>query len=104
MNFQDYAKTLDYRPMNTFPWVENPNYVKGCDDEDDRWMVPMGVVVRFNLSPYHPENPAYMLYGNELAGYRTQGCSDCSRSNFVEITTSVASGWAWVFPGLVNND
>ena len=89
MTFQEFAKTLDYRSMDTFPWQSDPD----CDYEV-RFMVPAGVVVQLERFG----GISYELYGQELAGRRTQGCDCCSRE--YDGNLAYAIGWAWVSPSL----
>ena len=94
MTFKQFAENLEYQPMDTFPWVVDPDY-----DGDTSVRVPVGVVVREERpeDSYRP-GVSYELYGQELAGYRTQGC-DCCSSDY-EGYLPHATGWAWVTPAL----
>ena len=95
MTFKQFAETLEYQPMDTFPWVVDPDY-----DGDTSVRVPVGVVVREERpeDSYRP-GVSYQLYGQELAGYRTQGCSCCS-SEYEGYLGCYATGWAWVTTAL----
>ena len=94
MTFKQFAENLEYQPMDTFPWVVDPDY-----DGDTSVRVPVGVVVREERpeDSYLP-GVSYQLYGQELAGYRTQGCDCCS--SYYEGYLPHATGWAWVTPAL----
>lgn len=95
MTFKEYAETLVYQPMDTFPWEPNPDY------SPSRLEVPAGVVVRLERpeDSYLP-GVSYELYGHELAGYRSQGCSCCSSEYKGELCSRFVTGWAWVTPSL----
>ena len=96
MTFKQFAENLEYQPMDTFPWVRDPEE----PENHARWEVPVGVVVREERpeDSYRP-GVSYQLYGQELAGYRTQGCSCCS-SEYEGYLGCYATGWAWVTPAL----
>ena len=77
--FEVFAATLDYQPMETFPWVE----------DDELWCAPTGVVVRYGDGKYD-------LLGIEPSGYRSSGCSCCSEPYNRELPGN-PTGWAWAF-------
>jgi hypothetical protein len=90
MTFKQFAETLEYQPMETFPWVRDPEE----PENTSYWEVPVGVVVREE----RPAGVSYELFGTEMAGRRTNGCDCCS--SYYEGYLPHATGWTWVTPAL----
>lgn len=94
MTFQEFAATLEYQPVDTFPWVEDTDW---DEDSPRRWNAPQGVVVRYQWD----SGVSYDLFGYGRPGPRSNGCDCCSRDYMKELP-SKATGWAWVHPALGN--